>query len=209
MSQRFSEWDSREGLVEEPVDARRYIEALRDRARLILGLAVTVAVLVWLISLLLPKSYTATAKIASSVQAATSAASGSPTQLNFATLQAYVTSPTVLASAGRKLGTSPTGLQQKVTTSLDASANILNITARDGDAGRSAQIANGVAETFLSVRPAAERAQLAAQANSLTPKMLAARAAGSNGLAAALQQVMVTLVFAAEPQAARDKAHAD
>ena len=72
MSQRFSEWDSREGLVEEPVDARRYIEALRDRARLILGLAVTVAVLVWLISLLLPKSYTATAKIASSVQAAKS-----------------------------------------------------------------------------------------------------------------------------------------
>jgi tyrosine-protein kinase len=203
LSQRFSEWDSREGLVEEPVDARRYIEALRDRARLILGLAVTIAVLVWLISLALPKSYTATAKIASSVQATTSAASGSPTQLNFATLQAYVTSPAVLASAGRKLGASPTGLQQKVTTSLDSTANILNITASDGDAGRSAQIANGVAATFLSVRTAAERAQLAAQVNALTPKMLAARAAGSNGLAAALQQ-QISNVVAQEANAGSD-----
>jgi polysaccharide biosynthesis transport protein len=203
LSQRFSEWDSREGLVEEPVDARRYIEALRDRAGLILGLAVTIAVLVGLISLALPKSYTATAKIAPSVQATTSAASGSPTQLNFATLQAYVTSPTVLASAGRKLGASPTSVQQKVTTSLDASANIVNITASDGDARRSAQIANGVAETFLSVRTAAERAQLAGQANSLTPKMTAARAAGSNGLAAALQQ-QISNVVAQEASAGSD-----
>ena len=203
MSQRFSESDSREGLVEEPVDARRYIEALRDRAGLILGLAVTVAVLVWLISLALPKRYAATAKIAPSVQATTGSASGSPTQLNFATLQAYVTSPTVLASAGRQLGASSTSLQQKVTTSLDASANIVNITASDGDARRSAQIANGVAKTFLSVRTAAEREQLAGQANSLTQKMLAARAAGSNGLAAALQQ-QISSVVAQEASAGSD-----
>ncbi len=204
MSQRFSESDSREGLVEEPVDARRYIEALRHRAGLILGLAVTVAVLVWLISLALSKSYAATAKIAPSVQATTSAASGSTaTQLNFATLQAYITSPTVLASAGRKLGASPTSLRQKVTTSLDAGANIVNITASDGDAGRSAQIANGVAETFLSVRTAAERAQLAGQVNSLTGKMLAGRAAGSNSLAAALQQ-QISNIVAQEASAGSD-----
>ncbi|HEY2770322.1 MAG TPA: Wzz/FepE/Etk N-terminal domain-containing protein [Solirubrobacteraceae bacterium] len=203
LSQRFSEWDSREGLVDEPVDARRYVEALRDRAGLILGLAAVVAVLVGLISLALPKSYTASAKIAPSVQATTIAASGSPAQLNFATLQAYVTSPTVLASAGRKLGASPTSLQQKVTTSLDASANIVNITASDGDARRSAQIANGVAETFLSVRTAAERAQLAAQANLLTPKMLAARATGSSGLAASLQQ-QISNVLAQEASAGSD-----
>ena len=203
MSQRFAESDSREGLVEEPVDARRYIEALRARARLILGLAATIAVLVWLISLALPKSYTATAKIAPSVQATTSSASGSSAQTNFATLQAYVTSPTVLASAGRKLGASPAGLQQKVTTSLDANANIVNITASDGDARRSAQIANGVAAAFLSARTAAERAQLAAQANSLTQKMSAARAAGSSGLASALQQ-QISSVLAEEASAGSD-----
>ncbi len=203
MSQRFAESDSREGLVEEPVDARRYIEALRDGARLILGLAAAIAVLVWLISLALPKRYTATAKIAPSVQATTSSASGSPAQTNFATLQAYVTSPTVLASAGRKLGASPTGLQQKVTTSLDANANIVNITANDGDARRSAQIANGVAEAFLSARTAAERAQLAAQANSLTQKMSVARAAGSSGLASALQQ-QISSVLAQEASAGSD-----
>lgn len=203
MSQRFSERDSREGLVEEPVDARRYIEALRDRAGLLVGLAVTVAVLVGLISLALPKRYDATAKIAPSVEATTGAASGSPSQLNFATLQAYVTSPTVLASAGRKLGASPTSLQPKITTSLDASANIVNITASDGDAKRSAQVANGVAEAFLSVRTAAERAQLAAQANLLTQNMLAARTAGSNGLAAALQQ-QISNVVAQEASAGSD-----
>ncbi len=170
-----------------------------------MGLAVTVAVLVWLISLALSKSYAATAKIAPSVQATTSAASGSTaTQLNFATLQAYITSPTVLASAGRKLGASPTSLRQKVTTSLDAGANIVNITASDGDAGRSAQIANGVAETFLSVRTAAERAQLAGQVNSLTGKMLAGRAAGSNSLAAALQQ-QISNIVAQEASAGSDR----
>ena len=164
----------------------------------------TVAVLVWLISLALPKRYAATARIAPSVQATTGSASGSPTQLNFATLQAYVTSPTVLASAGRQLGASPTSLQQKVATSLDAEReHRQHHGQRRRCSRRSAQIANGVAKTFLSVRTAAEREQLAGQANSLTQKMLAARAAGSDGLAAALQQ-QISSVVAQEASAGSD-----
>ena len=196
MSQRPGEPDSAEGLVEEPVDARRYIEALRRHAGLIIGLAVAVALLVFLISLALPKRYSATAQIAPSVQATTSAASGSQsTQLNLATLQAYVTSPGVLAAAaGRVGGESAASLRQDITTSLDSSANIVNITAQGSDAARAAQLANGVARTFLNVRTASEQAQLAQQVTSLTTKMNAARAAGSRGLAGALQQQISSIV---------------
>ncbi len=196
LSQRFPEPEFGEGLVEEPVDVRRYIEALRRRAGLIVGLAVGIGLLVFLISLALPKSYTATAEIAPSVQATTSAASGSTTtQLNLATIQAYITSPAVLATAARQLGReSAASLDQKITTSLDPSANIVSITATDGSAPRSAQLANRVAQTFLSVRTAAERAQLGQQAALLTGRIQAAHAAGSTGLAAALQQQLSGIV---------------
>lgn len=194
-----------EGLVEEPVDLRRYVEALRRRAGLIVGLAVGIAILVFLISLALPKSYTATAKIAPSVQATTSAASGSTTtQLNLATIEAYVTSPAVLATAAHQLGgESAASLEPKITTSLDTAANIVAITATDGSAPRSAQLANRVAQTFLSVRTGAERAQLAQQATLLTGRMQAARAAGSTGLATALQQ-QISGILAQEASAGSD-----
>jgi tyrosine-protein kinase len=205
LSQRFVEPDSAEALVEEPVDARRYVEALRRHAGLIIGLAVVVAVLVFLISLALPKTYSATAQIAPSVQATTSAASDSQsTQLNLATLQAYVTSPTVLATAARGLGgVSEASLQQNITTSLDSSANIVNITVQDSSAARAAHIANAVARTFLNVRTASEQAQLAQQVTSLTTKMNAARVAGSPGLVAALQQ-QISSVVAQEASAGSD-----
>jgi capsular exopolysaccharide synthesis family protein len=190
LSQQFAESDAGEGIAEEPIDARRYVQALRRHAGLILGAAVAVAVLVLLISLLLPKTYSATAKVAPSVQAAQTAASASqPTQVNLATLQAYVTSPPVLTAAAHTLsGETADSLQKKLSVSGDSGANIVSITAHDGNASRAAQIANTVATTFLQVRTNAERAQFAQQANSLTAQMQAAQAAGSTGLVTALQQ---------------------
>ncbi len=205
LSQQYAESDAGEGIVEEPVDARRYIEALRRHAGLILGAAVAVAVLVLLISLSLPKTYSATAKVAPSVQATQSAATTSqPAQLNLATLQAYITSPPVLTAAARKVpGETADSLQQKLNTTIDSGANIVEITAHDGNAARAAQLANTVARTFLGVRTAAEQAQFVQQANSLTVKMQAARAAGSSGLATALQQ-QISNVAAQEASAGSD-----
>ncbi len=205
LSQRFAEPDVGEGLVEEPVDARRYIAALRRHGRLIVGLALAVAVLVFLISHALPKRYSATAKIASSVQATAASSSSTTTpQLNLATLQAYATSPTVLAAAAREVGgESADSLRNKITTSADSSANIVNISASDAGAVRAAALANGVAETFLTARTAAERAQLAKQVSSLTRQLNAASAAGSSGLVAALQQ-QISAVEAQEASAGSD-----
>ena len=79
-------------------------------------------------------------------------------------------------------------LEANVSTSLDTSADIIKVTAADRDAGRAAQLANGVAETFLSVRAGAEQAQLAHQQALLMQKLSAAQAAGSTGLVTALEQ---------------------
>ena len=205
MSDRIRDPHPVDAFIDEPVDARRYLEALRRHAGRIAAFTIAVSILVLLISLVLPKSYSATAKIAPTAQATTSSESSSTgTQQSLATTQAYVTSPAVLAAAAARIGGESTArLQEKVTTSLDTTANIINVTASDRNAGRTAQLANGVAETFLAVRAAAERAQLAQQEAVLTQRMNAAQVAGASGLASALEQ-QISSVAAEEASAGSD-----
>jgi Mrp family chromosome partitioning ATPase/capsular polysaccharide biosynthesis protein len=196
-----------EPLAEEPVDARRYFQALRRHAGLILVTAVAVAAIVLAVSLLLPKSYSATAEIAPTIQGSAGLASASTSTASaqdLGTVQAYITSQPVLAAAARRIGRiSPSALGAKVSTSLDSNANVVRVTATDGDAGRSAQLATGLARTFLTVRATAERAQLALQEPVLTRKLQAARAAGLPGLEGALQQ-QLSNVAAQEASAGSD-----
>lgn len=192
--------------AEEPVDARRYIEALRSRAGWIVGAAVAVAVLVLVISLALPKSYNAVAQIAPSAEATTTAAaaSSSTAEENLATIEAYITSPAVLTAAAHSVGgESMSSLSKKITTSLDPNANIVSVTASDSNGRRAAQLANGVAETFLSVRAAAQQAQLAQQIKLLSAQLASARATGSPGLAAALA-TQISSLAAQEASAGSD-----
>jgi succinoglycan biosynthesis transport protein ExoP len=204
LSDRIREPDIVDSFVEEPVDARRYIEALRRRVGLIAAVSMGVAALVLLISLALPKSYRATALIAPLAQATGPESGSTATPQSLATIQAYVTSPPVFAAAAARIGGESTAsLREKITTSLDANANIINVTASDRTAGRAAQLATGVAESFLSVRAAVERAQLAQQEAVLTRRMRAAQAAGSAGLKAALEQ-QISSVAAQEASAGSD-----
>jgi tyrosine-protein kinase len=189
LRERFREPDIGEGLAEEPVDARRYVEALRRQIGLIVGLPLCVAALVFVISLALPKSFSATAQIAPSVNAVTTTPNTSGTSPNLATIQPYITSPAVLASAARQLpGESVSSLQHKITASTDTTSGLVDVTASDGNASRAARLATGVAQAFLNERSSAERAQLSKQAATLTREMSAAQSAGNSGLAAALQQ---------------------
>lgn len=189
MNQRARDSDFVEVTAEEPVDAGRYLNALRRRVGLIAAVSFGTALLVLLLSLALPKSYNATAQIALPPQLSTSPASTSTqAQQNLATIEAYISSPSVLSQAAARLQTSMASLKANVSTSLDPSADIIQVTATDRGAGRAAQLANGVAETFLSVRAGAEQAQLAHQLASLTQKLRAAQAAGSAGLVTALEQ---------------------
>jgi capsular polysaccharide biosynthesis protein len=186
------------GPVEEPLDARRYVEALRRRVWLLIALPLVVAAIVLVIALALPKTYTAAAKIApttgSSSNSSSSGASSSSAPPDLATTQAYATSPPVLAAAARQLhGETAATLQSKVSASLDTKANIIDVTAKDGDANLAALLSNTVAQTFLSVRAASQRAQLVAQEGALTAKLHVARAQASAGLATALEQQISNL----------------
>jgi capsular polysaccharide biosynthesis protein/cellulose biosynthesis protein BcsQ len=188
--------------AEEPVDAGRYLNALRRRLGLIAAASFGIALLVLLLSLALPKSYNATAQIALPTQLSTSASTSSQAQ-SLATIEAYIRSPTVLSHAASRLRTSMASLKANVSASLDTSANIINVTATDRSAVRAAQLANGVAKVFLSVRTRAEQAQLAHQQSLLTRKLSAAHAAGSVGLVAALEQ-QISTVAAQEASAGSD-----
>jgi capsular polysaccharide biosynthesis protein len=187
------------GPAEEPLDAGRYVEALRRHAALLIALPLAVAAIVLVIALALPNSYTATAKIAATAQAVSNSNSGSSsanagTPPDLATTQAYITSPPVLtAAAGQLRPDSVVSLQSKVTTSVDSKANIIDVIATDGDPIRAARIANTVSQTFLNVRAASERTQLAAQEAALGGKLQAARVQGSAGLASALEQQISSL----------------
>ena len=169
-----------------------------------MGLPLGVAALVFLISLALPKTYTATAQIAPSVEAVTATSSSSAALPNLNTIQAYITSPAILASAARQFrGESASSLQQKITASANTNAGIVDVTAIDGSAARAAKLATGVAQAFLNERASSERAQLAQQAAALTQQMRAAQSAGNAGLATAFQQ-QVSNVAAEEAGAGTD-----
>ncbi|MGI8573283.1 MAG: Wzz/FepE/Etk N-terminal domain-containing protein [Solirubrobacteraceae bacterium] len=196
---------------EEPVDLRRYLEALRRRARLIAGLSVGIALLVLIFSELLPKTYTATAQIAPSTSALSSgsalgsgaAASSSSAAQNLATVQAYVTSPPVLSEVARPLHTTPDALLSQISTSVEPTANIVDVSATSSDPRRAANIATTTAQTFLSVRAATEQAQLAQQAAALTQRAKAAQASAATGLASALEQ-QISSIAALEAGAGSD-----
>jgi capsular exopolysaccharide synthesis family protein len=157
--------DARSGLsarTEERVDSRRYIAAIKRDLPLIAAIVGAVTVVVVLVSFLLPKSYEATSTIvvASSVSGFSDVSSDAVTR-QLATTDALLTAPRVLRAAAEKVpGEDESSIEGKVESRVDpeaAEANIIEITAKDGDADKAAAIANAVADSFLEERAAFER----------------------------------------------------
>ena len=152
------------GRGEERVEVRRYLDALSRSRWLIGGIVAGVTGIVLLLSLLLPNSYQATSRLvfetAASLFGETDATS---TQRQLATTETLLTSTQVLDRAARRVPGIESGeeLEDKVTSSVEQQANIINITASDGDAERAAQIANAVGTAFLSERERLDREQIA------------------------------------------------
>jgi capsular exopolysaccharide synthesis family protein len=146
---------------DQPVETGRYLDALR-RSKLLIALIVlplTAAVLIG--SLLLPKTYRATAKIV--VGGASDPLSGDVASMErrLATFDVLMTTRGTLRRAARRIpGETAATLERKVSSSVDPRANIINISATDGRSRRAARIANSVVRTFLNGQHRAAQGRL-------------------------------------------------
>ena len=119
--------------------------------------------LVLVLSLVLPKTYQAKARIVLEDSPGLLESGGAESvERRLATLQALITTRDVLQRAGRRLqGENADSLEDKVRSSVDPDANIITVVARDSSARGAAAIANAVATEFLAKRRNAERDRLA------------------------------------------------
>ena len=116
--------------------------------------------LVLVLSLVLPKTYQASARIVLEEVPGLLEAGGA-VERRLATLQTLVTTRDVLRRAGRRLqGENADSLEDKVRSSVDPDANIISVVATDDSAQGAAAIANAVATEFLAKRRTAERQRL-------------------------------------------------
>lgn len=147
---------------DEPVDVPRYLTALKRTWPLIALIIVLMTVTVLALSLVLSKTYQATSRILMDDRAsAFEPADVETVRRRLATVQALLTTRNVLGQADERLpDESVESLEEKVETSVDTDANIVDVIATDGDAEGAAAIANAVARAFLTMQEAAERERL-------------------------------------------------
>lgn len=143
---------------DQPIELRRLLEALRRSLLLIatIMLAITGATLV--LSLILPKTYTASAKLVfDPTQNPTQATDSASVERTLATVASLVTTPSVLDPVAAHHGLTEAKLKKKVTATADASANLIHISASDRKPGGAASLANDVATSFTRTRVAADQ----------------------------------------------------
>lgn len=158
-------WSGPAGGDDEPVDVPRYLAALKRAWPLILLLIVLMTLTVLVLSLALPKSYEASARIVFDDRAGAGALETTDVETvrrQLATVQVLLTTSDVLRQVAQRVpDESADTLEDKVETSVDEDANIIDVTATDGDAAGAAAIANAVARQFLEMEAAADKARFA------------------------------------------------
>jgi capsular polysaccharide biosynthesis protein len=167
---------------EEPIELRRFLDALRESRYLIIGILAIVTIGVLLISLVLPQSYRATAKVVLASEAASESGDSDFLTRELSTMRALLTTPEVLRSAANRLpGETKETLEEKVHASVDPGANVMNVAATDSDADGAAEIANTVSSTFIDKHVAAERQRLRREHSDLLSELSRLRASGELG----------------------------
>jgi capsular exopolysaccharide synthesis family protein len=146
---------------EERIDTRRYLDALRRSRALIVVIVVALTGLVVAITLALPAKYQATTLLvfneATSPFVSTDEAS---VQRQLETTRSLLTTDAVLGRAALSLPPDARKDVGNITSSVDANANIIRITATSEDPENAAMIANRVADSFLQERTKFERERI-------------------------------------------------
>ncbi len=163
---------------EQPVDVRKYANAIRRSRLLIAATVFTLTGLVLALSLVLPKTYSAKATILLDQSPEITASADAARQL--ATIQTLLTTRGVLAAAARRLpGESAETLTGKIQATVDPAANIIRIRASAANPRDAARIANAVANAFLTRQRSFEIRRLQAARSRLVDAI--ARLRGSPG----------------------------
>lgn len=168
MEQR-GEYGSPRGADESRIDTQRYLGALKRNRWLITVIVVVVTLLVLVISLVLPKSYSATAKI---VYDPESALFGPPdaesTQRQLSTLSTLFNSPQLEQEAAKQVpGETPESIHSAISVAVATEANLLEVQASAAEAEKAAEIANAVSKSFLSLQQVQAREKFTATQASL------------------------------------------
>jgi tyrosine-protein kinase len=147
---------------DEPIEVGRYADAVRRSWLLILLIVVPLTAAVFLLSLALPKTYRASAKIV--VEGAAGpleTRDAASVERRLATIQVLLTTRQTFRRAARQFrGVRAATLDDKVSASVDPKANIINVVATHETAAGAAQIANAVATSFLTTEGKAEQRRL-------------------------------------------------
>lgn len=142
------------------VDVRRYLGAIQRSSRMILLIVVVLTGVVLAASLSLPKSYRATATIVLNVSSGIlDQPDSETTQRRLATIEVLLTGRETLDGVAEELG-DPPGTDYAVQSQVDPAANLVYISASDGDPERAAAIANSAAGVFLDVQRELQQVQL-------------------------------------------------
>jgi Mrp family chromosome partitioning ATPase len=148
---------------DQPVEVPRFLAALRRAWWLIALIVIPFTGAVLVLSLVLPKTYDATARLVVESEPGPLAGGDNDSMTRrLATIETLLTSREVLTRAADQLPreTADT-LEDKVSASVDAVASIVDVRASDGDAQGAADIANRVADTFVQEQRGKERQRFA------------------------------------------------
>jgi capsular polysaccharide biosynthesis protein len=167
-----------------PIDVSRQIAALRRNVLLMVLIVVPLTAAVLVLSLILPKSYRATASLVVSDQPGLLQASDADsTRRRLATFQSLLTSRDVLARAARGLpGETAETLRKKVTVTASDASDILTVDGSDGRATGAAAIANAVTRTFLRKERDQELQRLAGARRDLEAALQRLRGTGGTAV---------------------------
>jgi capsular exopolysaccharide synthesis family protein len=147
---------------DQPVDTGRYLDALRRSKLLIALIVLPLTAVVLVVSLLFPKTYRATAKIV--VEGASDPLGGSDVESverRLATIDALLTTRETLRRAAKRVpGETAATLDERVSSSVDPTANIISVAATDDTARGAARIANAVATIFVNRQRRVDRRRL-------------------------------------------------
>jgi len=182
---------------DDPVEVGRYLDAFKRSRWLIVGIVLLVTTAVFLISLLLPKTYQATSKLALNPTAPSVSSSGdaASTQRDLATVRVLLTTRELLAAAAKTGLAAETvdSLLNKVTASVDQDANVINIVGTDDTARGAAAIANGVAATFLAREQRQQQRQVKSTRNLLNKEIADLQASSTPLNATAIASQIATV----------------
>ena len=180
MTERSSEGRRWDQTGEQPLEVRRYLNALKRSWPLLLLLVVLVTAAAVGVTRLAEKRYRATATVVEGTTLLSDSSNVDATTRQLATIQRLLKTNPILDRALTHLpGQTRGSLGSAISSSVDPNANIINISAEDKDPHAAASIANAVAGSLIKTHTEAEARGLETARSKLLIQLARIRAAGA------------------------------